>query len=172
MRTARIALTSAVALGLLLFLPTVQAKKKHEASYNAQASYTFENAEPTAAHGLVIALSAPAEVVTDPSTGAAGPFGNVGGNGTSKITLTNPTSPIPGTAPADAPDEAESDEAESDAAEDTEAEEGAAVEAEADTADEAGSVHLVFRTFKKKIQIKSWWWLDERGKRLGAKQKG
>lgn len=163
MRTARIVSIAAVVLALALFLPTTEAKKRHETSYNAQASYTFTNAEPAPAHGLMISLSAAAEVVTEPSSGAAGPFGNVSGNGTSKITLTNPSSPIPGTAPEAAPAEGEGEEGE--------AEEGAAVESGAE-AGEAGSVRLVFRTSKKKIEVKSWWWLDERGKRLGQKQKG
>jgi hypothetical protein len=163
MRNARFVPIAALILGLLLFLPASQAKKKHEASYNAQASYTFENAEPAAAHGLVIVLSADAEVVTDPSSGGAGPFGNVNGNGTSKITLTNPSSPIPGAPPVDAPGEGTADEG---VAEESVPEDGAAAAAE------SGSVELVFRTYKKKLSVKNWWWLDERGKRLGAKQKG
>jgi hypothetical protein len=169
MRSARIVPVVAVAVGLFLVLPGAEAKKKHEASYNAQASYTFENTEPAEAYGLVIALSADAEVVTDPSTGAAGPFGNVSGNGTSKITLTNPESPIPGAAPAEVPEVGEAEEAEAGEGEEGEAEEAAAAETEPT---EGGSFQLVFRTYKKKIQVKSWWWLDGRGKRLGAKQKG
>jgi hypothetical protein len=35
-----------------------------------------------------------------------------------------------------------------------------------------GSVTLTFRTLKKKLAVKQWWWLDERGKRLGKKHKG
>jgi hypothetical protein len=63
----------------------------------------------------------------------------------------------------DAPGEGTTD---GDAAEESTPEEGDAAAAA------SGSVELVFRTYKKKLSVKNWWWLDERGKRLGAKQKG
>ena len=37
---------------------------------------------------------------------------------------------------------------------------------------ENSSLGLVFRSYKSKLQVKSWWWTDERGKRMGKKQKG
>jgi hypothetical protein len=37
---------------------------------------------------------------------------------------------------------------------------------------ENSKVGLVFRSYKSKLVIKSWWWTDERGKRIGKKQKG
>jgi hypothetical protein len=46
-----------------------------------------------------VQLSGAAEVKTDEATGQAGPFRNVGGNGTKTIVLTNPTAPVePGAA--------------------------------------------------------------------------
>jgi hypothetical protein len=124
----------AIALGLLL--PPVVAGAKKIKAYNAQTSYTFTNVEQAPAHGLIVVLSAEAEVMTDDETGAAERFRNVSGNGSSKITLTNATQPV-------------------DAA-----------------GGESSSVDLVFRSYRTKLQIKNWWWIDEKGKRVGKKQKG
>jgi len=33
-------------------------------------------------------------------------------------------------------------------------------------------IDLVFGTYQKKIKVDSWWWLDEKGKRVGKKKKG
>jgi hypothetical protein len=114
--------------------PSAFAAKKGS-GYNAQIHYTFANGEQVAPQGLVVALSAEATVVTD-AEGAAGPFRNVRGNGTAKITLTNASTPITA------------------------------------AGGENSSVELVFRTQKKKLAVSSWWWIDERGKRIGQKQKG
>ena len=37
---------------------------------------------------------------------------------------------------------------------------------------ENSSLSLRFRSYKSKLEVKSWWWTDERGKRMGKKQKG
>jgi len=34
-----------------------------------------------------------------------------------------------------------------------------------------GRFTLTFRTLKKKLAVQQWWWLDEKGKRLGTKHK-
>lgn len=130
------ALTGILAIALILSCSPAQAGGQKIKAYNAQASYTFANAEQTAAHGLVVVLSAPAEVNTDAETGAAGPFRNVRGNGSAQITFTNAKTLL-------------------DAA-----------------GGENSSVEMLFRSYKSKLEIKSWWWLDERGKRMGKKQKG
>ena len=130
------ALSGILAIALILSCSPAQAGGQKIKAYNAQASYTFANVGQAPAHGLVIVLSAAAEVNTDAETGAAGPFRNVRGNGSPQITLTNAKTLI-------------------------------------DSAGgENSSVELVFRSYKSKLEIKSWWWLDERGKRLGKKQKG
>lgn len=123
-----------VALTISILVPPVSAEKNQ--TYKAQTAYTFNNAEPTPAQGLCVVLSAPATVLKDESTGAAGPFRNVTGNRTTKIVLTNSESPVD---PAGG---------------------------------ENSSVDLVFRSHKSKLAVKSWWWLDENGKRIGKKQKG
>jgi hypothetical protein len=111
-------------------------KKMKVTPYDAQITYEFANSATAPAHGLVVELSANGVVTTQEETGAAGPFRNVRGNGTSQITLTNPTALI----------------------------------------DAAGgknsSVELTFRSYKGKLSVKSWWWLDANGKRVGDKQKG
>ncbi len=104
-----------------------------EPVYKAQASATFTNIVQKDAYGLVIEMTADAQVVTDPASGFAGPFGSVQGNGSSKIVLTGAKEPI--------------------------------------KTGEAG-FELVFRSLKKKVAIKTWWWTDEKGKRLGNKNKG
>jgi len=123
-----------LAIALILMLAPAQAGQSK--SYNAQISYTFTNVEQAPAQGLVVVLSAPAEVISDEETGAAGPFRNLKGNGSSQLTLTNPTTPF-------------------DAA-----------------GGENTTVDLVFRSHKSKLEVKSWWWIDEKGKRIGKKQKG
>ena len=128
--------TACLAVLLILSISPAQAGPKQIKAYNAQISHEFANAETTPAHGLVIALSNPAEVTTDEETGAAGVFRNVRGNGSGQITLTNPDTLI-----------------------------GAA-------GGENSSLNLVFRSYKSKLVVKSWWWTDERGKRMGKKQKG
>ena len=107
--------------------------KKQQPDYKSQAAGTFANIAPTNAHGLVVQLTNEAQVVTDPSSGFAGPFRSIKGNGTKKVTLTNPEAPI-------------------------------------NTGD--AGIELVFRSFQKKVAIKVWWWTDEKGKRLGSKNKG
>jgi len=137
MNRARCAAIVILALALIAFISSAQARSKEMKvkAYDAQISYDFANAETTPAHGLVVVLSTDAVVSTDEETGAAGPFRNVSGNGTSKITLTNPTTPI-----------------------------GAA-------GGEDSSLSLIFHSYKSKLAVKSWWWIDEKGKRIGDKQK-
>jgi len=37
---------------------------------------------------------------------------------------------------------------------------------------ENSSVDLVFKSYKSQLEVKTWWWIDEKGKRVGKKQKG
>ena len=34
-----------------------------------------------------------------------------------------------------------------------------------------GQVDLTFRSYQKKLKITGWWWVDEKGKRIGEKRK-
>lgn len=122
-------------IGCLAFSGTATAAKKVKA-YNAQTTYTFENAGETQAYGLHVVLSSEAIVVTDEATGAAGLFKDVKGNGTAAIVMTNPESPITA------------------------------------VSGDNTSVELVFRSYKSKLSVKTWWWVDQKGKRIGKKQKG
>jgi hypothetical protein len=138
MNQARCAVIAVLALALMASVSPAWArtKKMKVKAYNAQITYEFANKGTTPAHGLVVALSTEGVVSTDENTGAAGPFRNVRGNGTSKITLTNPTTPI---GPAGS---------------------------------ENSSLSLVFHSYKSSLKVKSWWWIDEKGKRIGDKNKG
>ncbi len=71
---------------------SVEAAKKIK-ERKGQISHTFTNQTGTAAYGLVITLSEKA-IVVQGGDNRAGPFANVGGNDTSKITLSNPAEPI------------------------------------------------------------------------------
>ena len=74
--------------------PVEAAKKIKEKSYKGQAGYLFVNHEPEEAQGLVVQLSKKAFVVTDASTGFAGPFQNIRGNGTASIAFSHARPPI------------------------------------------------------------------------------
>jgi len=37
---------------------------------------------------------------------------------------------------------------------------------------QSAAVDLVFKSYDSKIEVKSWWWIDAKGKRIGKKQKG
>lgn len=136
MNKVRCVVIAVLAFTLMASISPVQAKTEKVEPYNAQISYDFANKGTTQAHGLVVVLSADGVVSTDENTGAAGPFRNVRGNGTSQITLTNPTTLV-----------------------------GVA-------GGENSSFTLVFRSYKSKLEVKSWWWIDANGKRIGDKNKG
>ena len=113
--------------------PVLAAKTKRIEAFKAQTTKSFVNEETVPAAGLVVALSSAGEVKTEEESGRAGPFRDVKGNGSSKITLTNAESPV-------------------------------------EPGNEA--IELVFGTYSKKISVKSWWWIDDKGKRIGKKIKG
>ena len=98
--------------------------------YKGQATHKFVNEAGEPAYGLEISLSAAGIVVTGDDN-RAGPFGNMSGNDTSTLRLTNPTEPVAA----------------------------------------AGTFELTFRSYNAKLMIKSWQWLDEKGKKIGKKQK-
>lgn len=108
-------------------------KTVKERPYKGQAGRTFINEESGPAYGLVVELSGSAIVVTDPQTGMAGPFKNVQGNGTTRLTLSNSSAPI-------------------------------AVGGE--------GFKLIFRSYPSGLKIRSWWWINQKGKRLGKKKSG
>jgi hypothetical protein len=83
----------AIVVGLCLAPGQVLADKKTKV-YKAQTTRNFVNGETVSAFGLTIALSTEGEVKTDNVTGQAGPFRDVIGNGSNKITLTNAEAPI------------------------------------------------------------------------------
>ncbi|MDX1388091.1 MAG: hypothetical protein R3344_02825 [Acidobacteriota bacterium] len=72
---------------------SVEAAKKIK-ERKGQVAYTFTNQTGVAAYGLVVTLSDKSIVVYGDDN-RAGPFGNVKGNDTSKLTMTNPHEPIP-----------------------------------------------------------------------------
>ncbi len=121
-----------VCVAVLWCLASGQVLADRTKAYSAQTTKTFVNDEAVPAFGLVVSLSAAAEIKTDAVTGRAGPFRDVRGNGTGTITLTNAESPV-----------------------------------------EPGSeaIELVFGTHAKKLSVKSWWWIDAEGKRIGKKKK-
>jgi len=96
-----------------------------------QVTQTFINNTGGMVSGLCVTLSAEAIVVTDDDR-RAGPFGNIAGNESKKITLTNPTALIA----------------------------------------DSESLELTFRSYKATLKLKSWWFLNEEGKRIGDKIKG
>ncbi len=61
--------------------------------YKGQATHKFVNEAGEPAYGLEISLSAAGIVVTGDDN-RAGPFGNMSGNDTSTLRLTNPTEPV------------------------------------------------------------------------------
>ena len=123
-----------VALVLLsLTMACSSTKTVKERPYKGQAGHTFINEEGAAAFGLVVQVNQSAVVVTDPQSGMAGPFKNVQGNGTTRLTMSNPAQAI-------------------------------AVGGE--------GFRLIFRSYPSGLQIRSWWWLDQKGKRLGKKKSG
>jgi hypothetical protein len=120
-----------VVVASLAVVGQVEAKKKVKvAERKGQVTQTFANDSGAPAHGLRISLSEPAIVETDDEH-RAGPFGNVQGNDSAEVVLTNPDTPI----------------------------------------EASGSLELTFRSYKPKLKVKSWVWLDEKGKRLGQKNK-
>jgi hypothetical protein len=120
---------------LSLTVPLQAAKKFKEKTHKGQVSLNFVNRETEEAHGLVVALSKKASVVTDPNTGFAGPFQNIRGSGTQTITFSHARPPI------------------------------------APSTDDEGGFDLTFRSYKANLAIKSYYWLDARGKRIGKKHK-
>ena len=79
----------------LLSTGVIDAAAEKKDGSEAQTSFTFKNTEAVAAHGLHVILSRNAHVVTTGADGAAGPFRDIRGNGTSHIILANPQDPIP-----------------------------------------------------------------------------
>ncbi len=125
-----------IVLAVALFSLTIacsSTKTVKERPYKGQAGRTFINEESGPAYGLVVELSGSAIVVTDPQTGMAGPFKNVQGNGTTRLTLSNSSAPI-------------------------------AVGGE--------GFKLIFRSYPSGLKIRSWWWINQKGKRLGKKKSG
>jgi len=125
-----------IVLAVALFSLTIacsSTKTVKERPYKGQAGSTFINEESGPAYGLVVELSGSAIVVTDPQTGMAGPFKNVQGNGTTRLTLSNSSAPI-------------------------------AVGGE--------GFKLIFRSYPSGLKIRSWWWINQKGKRLGKKKSG
>lgn len=125
-----------IVLAVALFSLTIacsSTKTVKERPYKGQAGRTFINEESGPAYGLVVELSGSAIVVTDPQTGMAGPFKNVQGNGTTRLTLSNSSAPI-------------------------------AVGGE--------GFKLIFRSYPSGLRIRSWWWTNQKGKRLGKKKSG
>ena len=105
-------------------------KKVKVKEYKGQATHKFVNEAGEPAFGLQVTLSAAGIVVTGDDN-RAGPFGNMSGNDTSTLRLTNPTEPVAA----------------------------------------AGTFDLTFRSYNAKLTIKSWRWLNEKGKKIGQKQK-
>ena len=121
---------------LSLVAPAEAAKKFKEKPFKGQAGLHFVNRETEEAHGLVVMLSKKATVVTNPSTGFAGPFQNIRGSGTQTITFSHPRPPI------------------------------------TPSTDDEGGFDLTFRSYKAGLEIKGYYWIDARGKRIGKKHKG
>jgi len=74
-------------------VPADAAKKVKERK--STASGTFINQSGEVAYGLAVKFSSPAIVIVDEKA-HAGPFGNVSGNDTAHIVMTNPSEPIAG----------------------------------------------------------------------------
>ena len=129
--------TSMLVINVLVLASLVVAcsstKTVKERPYKGQAGRTFINEEGAPAYGVVVNLNKSGVVVTDPQSGMAGPFKNIQGNGTSRITLSNSTQPI-------------------------------AVGGE--------GFKLIFRSYPSGLAIRNWWWLNEKGNRLGRKKSG
>jgi hypothetical protein len=120
-----------VVVASLAVIGSVEAGKKVKIKERkGQVTQTFVNNSGAPAYGLRISLSAEAIVETDDEH-RAGPFGNVQGNDSKELILTNPDEPL----------------------------------------EDAGSLELTFRSYKPKLEVKSWVWLDEKGKKLGKKNK-
>jgi hypothetical protein len=120
---------------LSLAVSSEAAKTFKEKPYQGQVGLNFVNREAEEAHGLVVALSKKATVVTDPNTGFAGPFQNIRGSGTQTITFSHARPPI------------------------------------APSTDDEGGFDLTFRSYRANLAIKSYYWIDARGKRIGKKHK-
>jgi hypothetical protein len=134
MRSKHISMVMMVALALFsLTMACSSTKTVKERPYKGQAGRTFINEEGAAAFGLVVQVNQSAVVVTDPQSGLAGPFKNVQGNGTTRLTMSNPAQAI-------------------------------AVGGE--------GFKLIFRSYPSGLRIRSWWWLNQKGKRLGKKKSG
>ena len=80
----------------LLVAGSLQAKKNkfEEKPLKGQTGRAFVNDTGETVHGLTVQLSKDASVITHGDTHRAGPFFDVEGNGTKKITLSNPDAPI------------------------------------------------------------------------------
>lgn len=125
-----------IVVAVVLFSLTMacsSTKTVKERPYKGQAGRTFVNEEGAAAFGLVVELNQSGIVVTDPQSGMAGPFKNVQGNGTSRLTMSN--------------------------------------SAQAITIGGEG-FKLIFRSYPSNLRIRNWWWLNQKGKRLGRKKSG
>ena len=134
MTIKRISMVVMVALVLFsLTMACSSTKTVKERPYKGQAGLTFVNEVGAAAFGLVVQVNQSAVVVTDPQSGTAGPFKNVQGNGTTRLTMSNPAQAI---------------------------------------AAGGEGFKLIFRSYPSGLSIRSWWWLDQRGKRLGKKKSG
>ena len=120
---------------LILFAvaPANAAKEFKEKPRKGQAGHHFVNTEGEEAQGLVVNLSKKAIVITNLSTGFAGPFQNIRGKGTKSIEFSNPRPVI------------------------------------APSVDGEGGFDLVFRSYKAGLKIKSYYWTDANGKRIGKK---
>jgi len=86
-RYSRIAwhLLVVVAVSAVMATPVGAARKFKDKPRKGRAGMYFVNNEAEEAHGLVVKLSKKAVVVTDDSTGFAGPFQNIHGMGTKTI---------------------------------------------------------------------------------------
>ena len=92
-----IACSLGIVVGMSAFGPAASeaAKEFKEKPRKGQVGLLFVNRESRPAHGLVVMLSKKAIVVTDPSTGFAGPFQNIRGQGTKTLQLSNAHPAIP-----------------------------------------------------------------------------
>jgi hypothetical protein len=89
----RIAVILTCLLAICLAVSPALSDKKVKV-YKAQTTHSFVNSETEPAFGLKVVLSGAGEVLTDDETGQAGPFRDIGGNGSSNLEMANPTDPI------------------------------------------------------------------------------
>lgn len=93
-RSALFVSIALIGLSLTASRPVLAEKKVKIKEYVSETTLTCKNEEALPVYGLVISLSDAAMVVADEKTGFVGPFRNIQGNSTSKVTLTNPEKPF------------------------------------------------------------------------------